>query len=75
VTFHVKRPKVPPLAQIRKAVINGIGLAASLVTLGVLHGRVLLDVNMAIAVLTAVVHYRVPNERPPAEAAAVPPGG
>lgn len=53
--------KFPPLAQIRKAIINVTGLLAGLVTLGFLHGTTLVVVNAAIAVLTAVVHYSVRN--------------
>lgn len=53
--------KLPKLSEIRKAIINATGLAASLVSLGFLHGAALIDVNTAIAIATVVVHYIVPN--------------
>lgn len=60
----MKLPKIPPFAEMRKAVINVTGLAASLVTLGFIHGQALVDVNAGIALATAVLHFRVPNAKP-----------
>jgi len=60
-------PKLPPFAQIRKAVINVVGLAAVVVdaVTPILHGAARADVAIGLAVATAIVHYRVPNDRAP----------
>ena len=60
----MKLPKLPPVGEIRKAIVNATGLVAGLVSLGLFHGAVLVDVNAGIAVATAVVHYLVPNATP-----------
>lgn len=65
-----KLPKVRPFAQIRKAAINVVGLASVVIDAftPILHGAARVDAGVAIAVATAIVHYRVPNDRAPASA-------
>lgn len=65
----MKLPKLPPLAQIRKAVINGTGLLTSLLALGLLPEPEAGWVSAAIAVLTVVTHYKVPNADNPTQPA------
>ena len=53
------------IAQVRKAIINLLGLAAGLLALGLVHDKAtLVIINSVIAVLTVIVHYRVPNASP-----------
>lgn len=59
-------PKLRPFAQIRKAVINVVGLAAVVIdaVTPILHGAVRADVAIGLAIATSIAHYRVPNEQP-----------
>lgn len=56
---------IPKIGEVRKAIINVVGLGTSLVTLGFIHGQALVIVNTIIAVLTAALHYSVPNDISP----------
>lgn len=58
-------PKLPPLAQIRKAIINATGLATSLLSLGLLPAPYAGWVSSGIAVATVIVHFWVENEPTP----------
>lgn len=55
------------LAQVRKAVVNVLGLASMAVTSGYLHGQVLVWVEAGIAAVTAVLHYLTPNAPAPVQ--------
>lgn len=58
---------IPSLAQIRKAVVAVVGVAALLASTGTLHGTAETIVNAVLAVATALGVYATPN------AAAAPP--
>lgn len=54
--------KLPTLAQVRKALINAVTGASMLVTLGFIHDpEALALVNGAIALVGAVLHFKVGN--------------
>lgn len=59
-----KLPKPRPFAQIRKAVVNVIGLAIVVIDAftPILHGTARIDAGVAIAIATGIVHYLVPND-------------
>lgn len=54
--------KLPSIAEIRKAIVAAVGLAGMAVTAGFLHGRLLIDVESGIAILTALLNYQIPNK-------------
>lgn len=51
------------IAYARKAIINGIGLATSLLSLGLLPEPYAKYVAAAVAVATVIVHYRTANDQ------------
>lgn len=61
------------LAWTRKAVINVLGLLTALLTLGLLPDPYAQYVATAVAVLTVVSHYLVPNSPAPGTVEAVEP--
>lgn len=63
--------KLPSIAEIRKAIVVVLGVAGMIVTSGLVHGRLLLDVTAGVGVLTALLAYQIPNK--PAVPALGPP--
>jgi ABC-type lipoprotein release transport system permease subunit len=53
--------KLPSLADVRKALVAIVGVAALLVSAGVLHGTAETIANTILAVATAVGVYVTPN--------------
>lgn len=60
----MKLPKLPPLAEMRKALINVGGLLTSLLALGLLPEPEAGWVASAAALVAVVTHFAVPNATP-----------